>query len=274
MKTANISTGSGCLGLVDVGGRGLYIECRGNGQPTVVLEAGATATGDMWLPVRDSIATFTHVCTYDRANLGRSNPAPKPRTTSDMAVDLAALLANANVAGPYVLVGASFGGLIVRLYAARHLQDVAGMVLVDSTHPDQIAHITSILPPPREETTAMRQLREWVTTTDPTTHPEGITFETSLRQVKETSVARGLGSIPLAVLSRGVSVQRDFPALPSDLATELDAAWLDAQRDLAHLSTNGVHQIATKSGHNISGDEPELVVETVRRIVNTVRAQL
>jgi hypothetical protein len=120
----------------------------------------------------------------------------------------------------------------------------------------------------------VRQLREWVTTIDPATHPEGIAFETSLGEVKEASVVKGLGSTPLVVLSRGTSVRCDFPALPSDLAAKLDAAWLDAQRDLAHLSTNGVHQIATKSGHNISGDEPELVVETIHRIVNTVRAQL
>ena len=275
MKTAqSISADGDCSGLIDVGGRRLYIECCGNGQPTVVMEAGAGATGDMWLPVRDTVATFTHVCTYDRANLGRSDPAPKPRTANDMAADLAVLLANASVPGPYVLVGASFGGLVVRLYAAHHLQDVAGMVLVDSTHPDQIARSTGILPPPDEETDAVRQLREWVTTIDPATHPEGIAFEASLREVKEASVVRGLGSRPLVVLSRGTSVRCDFPALPSDLAAKLDAAWLDVQRDLAHLSTNGVHQIARKSGHNIPDDEPGLVVEAIRRIVNTVRAQL
>jgi len=275
MKTAqSISADSDCSGLVDVGGRRLNIECRGNGQPTVVMEAGSGGMNDTWLSIRDTVATFTHVCTYHRANRGRSDPAPKPRTANDMAADLAALLANAPVAGPYVLVGHSFGGLVVRLFAAHHLHDVAGMVLIDSTHPDQIARSASILPPPDEETDAVRQLREWVTTIDPAMHPEGIALEASLREVKETSVVKGLGSTPLVVLSRGTSVRCDFPALPSDLAAKLDAAWLDVQRDLAHLSTNGVHQIATKSGHNIPGDEPELVVETIRRIVNTVRAQL
>lgn len=275
MKTAqSISADSDCSGLVDVGGRRLYIECRGNGEPTVVMEAGSGGINDTWLSIRDTVATFTHVCTYDRANRGRSDPAPKPRTANDMAADLAALLANAPVAGPYVLVGWSFGGLVVRLFAAHHLHDVAGMVLIDSTHPDQIARSASILPPPDEETDAVRQLREWGTTIDPAMHPEGINFEASLREVKEASVVRGLGSRPLVVLSRGTSIRCDFPALPSDLAAKLDAAWLDVQRDLAHLSTNGVHQIATKSGHNIPGDEPELVVETIRRIVNTVRAQL
>lgn len=275
MKNAQgISAGSECCGLVDVGGRRLYVERCGTGQPMVVLEAGAGVTSDAWIPVRDAVATFTHVCAYDRANLGRSDPAHKPRTCSDMAADLAALLANASVSGPYVLVGASFGGLVVRLYAAHHPRDVAGMVLVDSTHPDQIARSASILPPPSEETNAVRQLREWVTTIDPETHPEGIAFEASLGEVKEASVMGGLGGKPLVVLSRGTSIRCDFPSLPSDLAAKLDAAWLGLQRDLARLSTNGVHQIATKSGHNIPGDEPELVVEAIRRIVDTVRAQL
>ncbi len=275
MNTAqSISADSDCSGLVDVGGRRLYIECRGNGEPTVVMEAGSGGINDTWSSVRDTVATFTHACAYDRANRGRSDPAPKPRTANDMAADLAALLANAPVAGPYVLVGHSFGGLVVRLFAAHHLHDVAGMVLIDSTHPDQIARSASILPPPDEETDAVRQLREWLTTIDSGTHPEGINFEASLREVKEASVVRGLGSTPVVVLSRGTSIRCDCPALPSDLAAKLDAAWLDVQRDLAHLSTNGVHQIATKSGHNIPGDEPGLVVETIRRIVNTVRAQL
>jgi pimeloyl-ACP methyl ester carboxylesterase len=95
-----------------------------------------------------------------------------------MATDLAVLLANAPVAGPYVLVGASFGGLIVRLFAVHHLQDVAGMVLVDSTHPDQITRSASMWPSPDEETDTVRQLREWVT--NPVTHPEVIALEPSL----------------------------------------------------------------------------------------------
>jgi len=275
MKTTqNISAESDYSGLIDIGGRRLYFECRGNGQPTVVMEAGSGGIDDTWLSIRDTAATFTHVCVYDRANRGRSDTVPKPRTANDMAADLAALLAHAPVAGPYVLVGHSFGGLVVRLFAAHHLHDVAGMVLIDATHPDQVARSANIWPPPEEETDAVRQLREWVTTIDTATHPEGINFEASLREVKEASMVRGLGSRPLVVLSRGTSIQCDYPALPPDLAAKLDAAWLDVQRDSGHLSMNGVHQIAKKSGHNIPGDEPGLVIETIRRIVDTVRTQL
>jgi pimeloyl-ACP methyl ester carboxylesterase len=191
-----------------------------------------------------------------------------------MATDLAALLTGARVPGPYLLVGHSFGGLIVRLYAAYHLEDVAGMVLIDSTHPDEIARAAAILPPPGERTEALRQFLDWAMISDPATHPEGIAFEASLRQVREASVAGGLGNAPLAVLSRGTSYRCDFPALPPDLAAKVDAAWLEAQREFAQLSSNSVHRIATRSGHNIPGDEPELVVETVRDVVDRVRAAL
>ncbi len=270
MKT---SAGSTYIDHVDIGGRRLYIECRGSGQPTVLMEAGAGATSEMWQAVSKAVATFTRVFTYDRANLGQSDPAPKPRMASDMATDLAELLVNAKIYGPYILVGTSFGGLIVRLFATQHLNDVAGMVLIDSTHPDQITLSTKYFPPPDEENEAIRMLRAWVTTIDPETDPEGIIFEASLQEVKETSVMGGLGNVPLVVLSRGISILRDFPGLPSDLAAKLDAAWLEAQRDLTNLSTNGVHRIATRSGHNISGDEPELVIETIKEVVNLARNQ-
>lgn len=274
MKIPKNNSGDGTYSdLVDIGGRKLYYKCSVNDQPTVVMEAGAGATSEMWQFVSEAVATFTQVCIYDRANLGSSDQAPKPRTAYDMAVDLSVLLVHTGIPGPYILVGASFGGLVVRLFAAHHLKDVAGMVLVDSTHPDQITLSANYFPPPGEGNEAVRQLRAWVTTIDPETHPEGIIFETSLREVKETSVMGGLGNIPLVVLSRGTSIQHDFPGLPPDLAMKLDATWLDAQRDLTRLSTNSVHQVATKSGHNIASDEPELVVEAIRHIVNAVREQ-
>src|SRR5262249_53706418 len=151
-------------GLVDIGGRSLYMECRGQGSPTVILESGAGGRADVWsrdleepegprTMVLPGVAAFTRVCAYDRPGTltqrnpfldpnaplfypSRSDPVPQPRTTQDRVNDLHALLTAAAIPGPYVLVGHSAGGLVVRLYASEYPDDVVGMVLLDSTHED------------------------------------------------------------------------------------------------------------------------------------------
>ena len=125
--------------LVDVGGRRLYITCMGEGSPTVILEHGMATESDSWAQVQQAVAQFTRVCAFDRAGRGKSDPAPKPRTSEDMVADLHALLANAHIPGPYILVGNSLGGFNARLYAHKYPGEVVGLVLVDSMHPDQFA---------------------------------------------------------------------------------------------------------------------------------------
>jgi pimeloyl-ACP methyl ester carboxylesterase len=119
---------------VDIGGRTLNIYCSGDGSPTVVLE---NAVGYRWMPIQREVATFTHACWYDQAGHGWSDPGPKPRTSAAVASDLNALLRAAAVPPPYVLVGASGDGFPVRVFAGRHLNEVAGVVLVDAVHEDQ-----------------------------------------------------------------------------------------------------------------------------------------
>src|SRR5262245_60988684 len=117
--------------LVDVGGYRLRVDCYGQGDVTVVLEAGLCQTRASWRRVADDIASFARVCAYDRAGLGESDRAPGPRTLLRTVEDLERVLA-ASAKAPYVLVGHSIGGLTVRLYAARHPERVRGLVLVDS----------------------------------------------------------------------------------------------------------------------------------------------
>jgi pimeloyl-ACP methyl ester carboxylesterase len=119
---------------VDIGGRSLNIYCSGDGSPTVVLES---AVGYRWTPIQREVATFTRACWSDRAGYGWSDPGPTPRTSAAIASDLHALLRAAAVPPPYVLVGASFAGFPVRVFAGRHLSDVAGVVLVDAVHEDR-----------------------------------------------------------------------------------------------------------------------------------------
>ena len=151
-------------GLVDIGGRKLYLECRGQGSPTVILEAGAGGRADVWsrdtlhpagarTMVLPGVAAFTRVCAYDRPGTigevnpdldphgplffpSRSDPVHQPRTTRDKVADLYALLQAADIRGPYVLVAHSAGGLVARLYASMYPDEVVGMVLLDSTHED------------------------------------------------------------------------------------------------------------------------------------------
>ena len=125
--------------LVDVGGHSLHISCVGEGSPTVFLESGSGATSVDWANIQPEVANTTRVCAYDRAGSGWSEPGPGPGDPQQIAGELHTLLGNAGIDGPYVLVGHSFGGLYVRMYAELYPNEVEGMVLVDSSHPEQSA---------------------------------------------------------------------------------------------------------------------------------------
>src|SRR5438552_9670650 len=125
----------------------LYREGRGSGGPSVVFDSGLSATGRSWSQVAPQAAALARVCTYDRANTGRSERAPTPRTSQDLVNDLRTLLKNAGIQPPYVLVGHSLGGLNVRLFASEYRSDVAGIVLVDSAHEDEWERFGALLPP-------------------------------------------------------------------------------------------------------------------------------
>jgi pimeloyl-ACP methyl ester carboxylesterase len=223
--------GDDLAGLYDVGGgRRLYLECRGPGGaggaggPTVVLEAGAFNSGAIWdagaLPpgaagpaVLPGSAAFARVCAYDRpgtladpsdpATRSRSDPAPLPRTAQDVVTDLHALLRAARVPGPYVLVGHSLGGPFVRLYAATHPEEVAGLVLVDASHEEQNARLRALLTP--EQWATFERLA--LTRLELPGYPEleWLDLEASFEQVRRATAARPLRPLPLVVLSRGVA---------------------------------------------------------------------
>ena len=123
---------------IDIGGRSLNIDCSGSGSPAVILEAGGGGYGGYgWRKVQPEVATFTTVCWYDRAGEGWSDPAPMARSSASIINDLHELLQRTPVMGPFVLVGHSIGGEYARIFAAKYPSEVAGLVLVDSTHPDQ-----------------------------------------------------------------------------------------------------------------------------------------
>ena len=128
--------------LVDVGPYRLHLECTGSGGPTVILEPGGGGSAASMGLIAPAVARDSRVCVYDRAGRGWSDPAASPPDGAQIATDLHTLLARAHVPGPYVLAGHSFGGLYVRTYAAKYPEEVAGLVLVDST----AAHNTPVSP--------------------------------------------------------------------------------------------------------------------------------
>jgi pimeloyl-ACP methyl ester carboxylesterase len=248
--------------LVDVGGRGLYRADVGSGGPTVVLEAGLTDSAAPWSGVIPALASFTRVVSYDRPNTaaGASDSAPMPRTAADVVADLHALLNAAAAPSPYVLVGHSVGGLFVRLYASRYPDEIAGLVLVDTSHEDQDARRQAMV---SADLFAAEQ--QFLQSSD----TEGIDLDASFGQVREARAAAPLRPMPLIVLSAGQSEPATYPAgwrreKESRLHNEL-------QTDVAGLVPGGRHVVAEHSGHYIQQSQPDLVVAAIRDVVQAAR---
>ncbi len=284
-------------GLVDIGGgRQMYLECRGSGGPTVILEAGYGTNAQIWdaivlepnsdeTAVLPGVAAFTRVCAYDRPGTrvgpgpeysSRSDPVPQPRTAADAVADLHALLTAADVPGPYVLVGHSFGGVIVRLYAATYPAEVAGLVLVDSSHEDQNTRFQAALT--ADQWAALDGLSREVPP-EFADYPEleRMDLDASFAQLRTATAAEPLPSLPLVVLTHGVPVGGDLPPelrsiLPPDFPWDaIETVWQELQAELAALVPGARQVIATESGHYIQVEQPELVIEAVRQVVEAVR---
>jgi predicted alpha/beta hydrolase family esterase len=241
--------------FVDVGGRKLALRCQGEGSPAVLLEAGLTASALTWSAVQAGVAEFTRVCSYDRANLGRSDPAAGPRTAQDAADDLAALVTNAQISAPFILVGASFGGHIVRLFAAQHPGEVAGIVLVDASHEDQEARMEEVLTPAQLAALNLNASR----------NIEQMDLAASDIEVRKT------GPLPTASLVV-ISAGRNKPVPPGFPANDLNRVWRQLQKALTRLSDNSIQLFARKSEHDIAIDEPELVVEGIQLAFDAFRS--
>jgi pimeloyl-ACP methyl ester carboxylesterase len=127
--------------MVDIGGRKLHIHCTGNSAPTVIVENGGAAFSFDWELVQPEVARLTRICTYDRAGYAWSDVGPDFDTFDQSVHDLHLLLSKAGIAGPYLMVGHSYGGLLVRFYQATYPKDVVGMVLVDSSHEESFQQV-------------------------------------------------------------------------------------------------------------------------------------
>ena len=241
---------------VDIGRRSLYLDCRGEGRPTVVLEAGSGSDSSTWSAVLDELASTTRTCAYDRAGRGRSDPVER-HTLIDAADDLRTLLATAGEPPPYVMVGHSLGGAFIRVFAAEHREAAVALVLVDTFDPDlqqdRIHPLLGSLAPEYDAT--LDRLRDQVSRVD------SLDWPASERQLRASSVE----GLPIEVLV----APRYEPRLSDERNVEIAAAWRAAYDSLS--PGNVRFTTAWGAGHNVQIDRPDLVIEAVRRLIDLVR---
>ncbi|HMW85755.1 MAG: alpha/beta hydrolase [Nitrospira sp.] len=292
--------------LVDIGGHRLHLFCLGTGSPTVLLEAPAPGWSLYWSTVQPQLARTTRVCAYDRAGLGWSERGPLPRTGQRMAKELHRLLERAGIRGPYILVGHSLGGLIARLYQHDYPQEVVGMVLVDAGHESEMRQAEfrlfanagkSMLPVIRALTMVgitrlmasydqlppllMRQEEKVSAETRPmlragwlrTGYYSTLTDESdglieTLEQVRRSG---SLGNLPLIVITATGPVW--WPDMPGQVnQAKFRKMWLELQQGLTTLSTNSRQVFADQSSHFIPFDQPELLTDVVRQLIDRQRS--
>jgi pimeloyl-ACP methyl ester carboxylesterase len=242
----------GIDGVVKIDGdRGLYVRCTGSGSPTVVMEGGDGDTSDSYAFAEPAVSEVTRTCVYDRANLGRSDPAPGPRGLSDLVSDLERLLRAAEIRDPYVLVGTSGGGFITAGYAYAHPDQVAGMVFVDTGAP--------LANPPREI----------VEETDPN-NPRNVERRGYLQVERDAWAGRKpIGDIPVTI----VTVKFSAAAIKeSPFAAERRAMQRNVERQQGWLVLSPrAKQTVVHTGHAVEEEDPDLVIDVILDVVKEAR---
>lgn len=255
---------------LDIGGRTLHLLCIGpaNSQrPTVVFEGGLADDVRGWHGVMSRLGTTDRGCAYDRAGTGRSEPAPTPRTTEDQVEDLAKLLKVAEIRRPIILVAWSLGGWNAMVYADRHPEDVAGLVLIDVRPPTASARWLAELPAETPgESEALHGNRDEFTTfeLDPSLNPEGLDLRTSSAQ----AAAASFGGRPVTFLW-AANTSDVWEGLDPELAKRLDAVGLELRMELEAKAPSS-ESILVDASHDIAGDAPDAVVDAIRTLLAKV----
>ena len=284
---------------VDIGGRTLNLHCSGEGGPVGVFESAGAGPGLSWQPVQYEAAKFTRSCWYDRAGEGWSDPGPFPRTGEAIARDLHQLLQRAGMPAPYVLVGASFGGLNVRIYGRLYPAECAGFVLVDSGHEDEPLRapkfylartvprylwrpldyvftaaaqigLVRLTQSPRPRRTAAaaterEQLIERLQQQPKSVVSSALTGIVMAETLAEARAVTSLGDRPLIVLAAGKAPSFGDPAMDRE-AADYQKVWVgEMQPRLAKLSTRGRLVVLPDSDH--SSIPTEVIIGAIREVL-------
>ena len=234
--------------LVDVGGYRLRVQCLGSGEPTVVMDSGLDADRYTWGIVPGNVSRFARVCTYDRAGIGESDAGAHPRTSQQIVQEFDRLLKNAKIPSPYILVGHSFGGINMRLYASQHPDTIVGLVLVDASQEDQFERSVKFMTPDEQAEDLQHECGN---------NEEGVDVLASYEQVRNTHLSP---SLLLTVLS----AENDYDC-SEQAAAQLH---LELQAKLAQLVPAGELVIVKNTGHWIQNDQPQVVIQAIEDMVN------
>lgn len=291
--------------LVNIGSHRLHIYSTGAGSPSVVFESGGASWSLDWNLVQSEVEKFTSACSYDRAGFGWSESGSNPRTSQQIVTELHTLLTKAEIKKPYILVGASFGGHTVRLFSKTYPQEVAGIILLDARHET----LNSKMPPAWKKLEVagkgmykfmllasrlgalnllgklmgekaappiVKKLPSEIRTTYLEVGFQPKYFQSNLDELaasaesdRQLSATGSLGNVPLTVIRHGIPDL--FASMPVEQAKQAEIVWQELQAELAKLSSNSQILVAEKSGHGIQIDQPGLVVDAIRQMVETVR---
>lgn len=254
--------------LVSVGDDRLDAVRGGAGGPAVVFETGLADSLDVWLPMWHTISEYTTVVAYSRAGFGRSDAGPPDHSVPHAARDLHELLHHLGITPPYILVARSYGSLIARLYTSLYPTEVAGIVLVDGTHEQQVQRFGTV------DSAYPRQFRLYFDSVlaQPKPGPEAAEIRETVRIQAEGTVPglKPLPDIPIAVLT---SMLSDESAPYVNGTARGHEVWRALHDEWFRRSRNGIHIETTRSGHGIQDDEPGLVAMAIRFVLDRVRAQ-
>lgn len=286
--------------MVDVGGRKLHLHCTGAGSPTVVLEAGASSFAIDWTLVQQEVTRTKRVCSYDRAGYGWSDSSTAATRASEE-LDLRALLEKGGEAPPYILVGASLGGLFVRLYQAEYPAHVVGMVLIDAAAENrmftffegQAVTIASLSADQLRSTIAPRDVR--VPRRSPQTGAPFDRLPPALYELRikldQRLIAAVPDIVPYLIVLEGAERQRarlarllalsteqahplgDRPLVVLTRGLEWSQGLQDAHAEVARLSTNSRHTVVAGAGHEIHLFEPKAVIQAIADVIEGARTK-
>lgn len=273
--------------MVNIGTHEIHLNCVGSGSPTVVFESDLDQYGSLsWVPVQESIGQVTRACSYDRAGILWSEPGPRPRDGETIARELHRVLDVAGEEGPYVLVGHAFGGAYVRIFAGKYPDDVGGMVLLESSHPEMLTRFAEYGVVPEIPDKSFRPLILLLSRLGSPGRYKGNEYnlppgiynpvqaflpESSMTWFDEkvespnTLVQAGhyeyLGDWPLIV----IATSGPSPSL-GDLGLKLDDLSIEMQRELLLLSKNSEFR-SYEIGHYPQLQSPEVVIEAIQDVL-------